>query len=393
MKSLRVLVTQGELKQTLGIVRELGKFGHVTDVLSLGRFSIHGFAVAAYSSYCNKHHKVSTYTNESVFLAELIGILKREKFDFVLPVGAPFVEWIVRNRAEIEQYAIVPFASEEKIRNFENKKFTAGLAESLKIPVPRTLYPESVNEVEALSEKLAYPVVIKANKEVGGNIVDYAANPQELILKYQQTVAMYGLHDDLPMLQEYLTGQGAGFFALYEQGKYLQGFQHLRIREYPVSGGSSTCAKSVWNLEIFEYGKRLLDAYKWDGVAMVEFKYNSRGVPCLLEVNPKFWGSYDLSSACGINFANKLILSKTFDEDIKNDSYQENVVFSWPFNGDIQHCFEKGKLFTLFREIITGKVKTNFTLNDISGSLFLLINWMYGVCYNIYLKLKRLIKL
>ena len=389
MHRARILVTQGELKQTLAIVRELGRFGHVVDVLSMGRISIHGLAVAAFSKYCNKHYKVSNYKDEHIFINEVIDILKGGNYDFILPVGAPFVEWITRNKKSIGDLAAIPFPSEEKIRNFESKKFTNEFASSLGIPVPSTIYPIKIEEVDLISKWVDYPVVIKANKEVGGNILDYAADGKELIEKYRAIVSKYDLQDDLPGVQEFLTGKGAGFFALYDNGKYIQGFQHLRIREYPLSGGASTCAKSVFDEKIKEYGKRILDAYCWDGLAMVEFKYNSKGVPHFLEVNPKFWGSYDLSSVCNVNFANKLILTKMGTVFPNDEPYDKNVNFSWPFNGDIQHCYEIGTLTALFWDVFSGRVKTNFTLSDTMGSLALLINWFYLNMFKFYARVKN----
>lgn len=388
-KGFRILVTQGELKQTLAVVRELGRNGHFVEVISLGRHSMHGIAIASFSKYCRRHHKVSTYINEKQFINEVIDIIKNEKYDFIIPIGAPFVEWLVRNKAVIEQHAIVPFPSEEKIKNLENKKFTTALAKQLCIPIPFSIYPNSIEQVMSESDIIQYPVVIKANKEVGGNIVEYAYNKNELIEKYKEVVKKYNLYDDLPVLQEYLTGRGAGFFALYVSGKFVQGFQHHRVREYPLSGGSSTCAQSVSDDLVLEYGKRILDETQWDGVAMVEFKYNAKGIPCFLEINPKFWGSYDLSVKCGVNFAHKLVLSKKGLPFNAHDSYKSNVIVSWPFNGDFQHCYESGETVKLLMSLVSGKVKSNFEWSDISGSLAIFMNWVLQLGYKFYSFIKR----
>ena len=209
----RVLVTQGEAKQTLGIVRGLGKKGHETGVISMGRHSIHGFAVASFSKYCKRHHKVTTYTNEEQFISELITILQKTEYDIVIPVGAPFVGWLTKNRDRIEVYAKIPFPDYDDITFFEDKMKTAELAKRSGVPVPQTIYPSGTDHVNQIAATLNYPLVIKANKEVGGNIVDYAADPDELVKKYSATVEKYQLQNDPPMLQEYLTGGGTGFFA------------------------------------------------------------------------------------------------------------------------------------------------------------------------------------
>ncbi len=218
----RVLLTQGELKQTLGITRELGINKHYVEVISLGRHSMHGIAVASFSKYCKRHHIVTTYLNEYEFIEELIGILQKDKYDFVIPVGAPFVEWLTRNRKRIELFAKVPFPDTEIVKSYEDKKFTASVAKELGVPIPYTIYPKSIADLKEISSSINYPVVIKANKEIGGNIVDYASNASELIAKYSIIIEKHKLESDLPMLQEYLTGYGAGFFALYKNGVCIQ---------------------------------------------------------------------------------------------------------------------------------------------------------------------------
>lgn len=388
----RILLTQGELKQTLGIVRELGKNGHTVSVLSMGKHSIHGFAIAAFSKYCKKHFKVSTYSNELIFINELLNILKSEKFDFVIPVGAPFVLWLTKHRDQIEQFAKIPFPESSLIEKYEDKQFTSTVAISLDIPVPKTIYPSSIIEAESAATTAKYPLVIKAIKEVGGNIVDYANSFDEFKTKYNFIVTKNNLQSSLPMIQEYLTGGGVGFFGLYKNGECCQSFQHRRIREFPISGGSSCCAASTYDERVEKYGKKILKDANWNGVAMVEFKYNNFNEPCLLEVNPKFWGSYDLSSACGVNFAHKLIcmyMGITFKQ---NENYNTNLVFSWPYNGDIIHCWKKGSLWNLSVKILTGKIKTNTNWSDWQASMMIRINWIFERGFLFFAAVKKLFK-
>ena len=68
---------------------------------------------------------------------------------------------------------------------------------------------------------------------------------------------------------------------------------HQRIREYPITGGSSTCAKSVYCDELKRIGLKILKELHWHGVAMVEFKKRTcNGTYVLMESNPNFSGSF-----------------------------------------------------------------------------------------------------
>jgi len=71
---------------------------------------------------------------------------------------------------------------------------------------------------------------------------------------------------------------------------------HHRLREDPPTGGQSTAARAYFSEQLKEYGLRLLQALRWHGAAMVEFKLDSRsGQFVLMEINGKFWGSLELA--------------------------------------------------------------------------------------------------
>ena len=68
---------------------------------------------------------------------------------------------------------------------------------------------------------------------------------------------------------------------------------HKRLREFPVNGGSSTCAISIFDNDLLKEGTRILDDLNWNGVAMVEFKKCSKTNKFyLIEINPKYLDAY-----------------------------------------------------------------------------------------------------
>jgi predicted ATP-grasp superfamily ATP-dependent carboligase len=71
---------------------------------------------------------------------------------------------------------------------------------------------------------------------------------------------------------------------------------------------------------------------------MVEFKKDIRdGEYKLMEINPKFWGSLDLSIACGVNFP-KLLVEMALNGDIEPVfNYSKNIFYRWPFPDDLLH--------------------------------------------------------
>jgi predicted ATP-grasp superfamily ATP-dependent carboligase len=63
------------------------------------------------------------------------------------------------------------------------------------------------------------------------------------------------------------------------------------------------CESIPLDQEIVDKSYRLLQAFDWQGPAMVEFKVDARdGQPRLMEINGRFWGSLQLALDAGMNF-------------------------------------------------------------------------------------------
>jgi predicted ATP-grasp superfamily ATP-dependent carboligase len=143
------------------------------------------------------------------------------------------------------------------------------------------------------------------------------------------------------MIQECIPREGSGYGASFlfdEQSCLKAGFVHKRLREYPVTGGASTLRVSIRHDDIYDMARTLLEKIGWFGVAMVEFKIDPRdGLPKLMEINPRFWGSLSLAIHAGVNFPlllHKMAMGERFDPVEK---YTAGIACRWLIPGDILH--------------------------------------------------------
>ncbi|PHM26221.1 ATP-grasp domain-containing protein [Xenorhabdus budapestensis] len=358
-KNLRIAVTDAEYKHSLGIVRALGKLGISPYVITFNRFSLCGM-----SKYSNNE----IILNDNYTFEELVEKLKIFKIELLILVGTNSFKKIVPRKDELKKNKIEIITVDNDIITITfDKSSTYTLAEKLLVPIPKTIYPKCFDELDILKNEINYPCVIKGLYEVGGNIVDYVYNEAELLIKYKNLCNRYNIKesDGLPMLQEYITGAGCAFFAVYDNGQCGLTFQHKRIREYPASGGASVCAESFKNDLVEKYGRILLDHLEWHGVAMVEFKLNDSGIPILMEINPKFWGSTDLALEANVNFPKALIdiyLRKKISYD---NNYKYPLKYHWPLDGDFLHAIENPKsIINVLKDSFNPKVKSNIWMSD-----------------------------
>lgn len=332
----KILLLDAANQNTLAILRHLGKKGYIIDVCGNQKASL-----ALFSKYSrNKFIINEPAKNEAGFIADIIKILSAEKYDLIMPVGFKSYRACARHQEQIKQYTNLIITTNNNIELAADKRRTNAVAETLGVPVPKTFVPLSSEEVQKL--QLSFPCVVKAPFESGKNIVEYAQNREELLSKFNAMCAKNNFKSpDLPIVQEYIVGGGYGFFAYYDNGVCKRTFTHHRIREYPVTGGASVCAESFRDPKLNEYGRKILDHLKWNGVAMVEFKKdNNDGVYKLMEINPKFWGSLELALSSGVEF-DEMLIAKASDEDVPVSDEFSDTTFQWVLNGELFHAIER----------------------------------------------------
>jgi len=302
-----------------------------------------------------------------LILDNLKNVLDNNDFDLVIPVGALSVKTVAEHKTSKKYLA--------NLQNIElclDKKRTMDLAQSLDIPTPKTIYIDSKKDIKNIN--IDFPCVIKGNSEINKiERVKYIKNKTEL----KKILNKLLKNRNIPLIiQEYIVGIGAGFFGFYQNGHLKRFYIHKRLREYPITGGPSTAAETFYHPKIFEYGKKLLDKLQWNGVAMVEFKYNKKlDKIWLIEINPKFWGSTELGLTAGINFGALIIKAfkeKNINIDISPESYKR-IKFYWPLDGDILSILKSKKYKSLF-EYFKRDYKTNLDTNGLLINLFKCLN-------------------
>ena len=358
---MKILVTDGDYKHTLGIVRSLGGQGHRVSVLVQSRQEI-----AACSKYCSAVEVVPPLTLEN-FPGVVSEVLERTQHDLLLPVGYLSTLAAARNKKHLGLLTRLEVAETAQIELAADKKRVRELALRLGIKAPVSVYPSTIEEARELSGSLKYPVILKAASEGLPKGIRVVKSKEEFTPNYESLRATWKLSpNELPMVQSFVPGYGCGFFALYQNGVCKRIFMHRRIREYPPSGGVSCCAESFYDPCLKEAGIKLLDALNWHGVAMVEFRYDpDQKEYTLLEVNPKFWGSLDLALAAGADFPRYLCEMASGENLSYGEDYTFPLRYHWPLSGEIQHLFMRPAAFgAIAADSLNPWVKSNLQVSD-----------------------------
>jgi predicted ATP-grasp superfamily ATP-dependent carboligase len=328
-----VFLTDAHWRKSLAAVRALGVNG-----IRITAGESTRLATAAFSRYC---HRTVVYPsplfNPAKFVSFLLRELSRHSYQMLLPMEDETTFLISKFHSEFSRRTYLPIPPLEKLQFANCKDKILKLAEDKGIPIPKTWYIDDITQLNDLKASLPYPVVIKPKNSAGAVGVSYPKNSDELIKQYLTVHRRF----PYPLIQERIPSHGNGYGASFLMGKsgdVKASFVHKRLREYPVTGGASTLRESVRNDDVRDMAHTLLKALDWFGVAMVEFKMDPRdGIPKLMEINPRFWGSLSLAVAAGVNFP-YLLLKMSRGENFKPvEHYQIGKKCRWLLPGDILH--------------------------------------------------------
>ncbi len=228
-----------------------------------------------------------------------VEMLQRERIDYIVPCGDPSLRLVAEHFDELSSYSRLACPNPTVIERILDKNVTLALAAQCGIPIPKQLEMASF---ERVADEFQFPIVAKPGSKMADTLFK---------VKYFETVdALRAAVDREPafldsyLVQEYCPGEGVGVEILFHGGEPRIVFQHRRLTEHPRSGGVSVVAIAESpDSKVAGMAVRLLRAIEWQGVAMVEFRFDQATERiALMEVNGRYWGSLGLCVACGVDF-------------------------------------------------------------------------------------------
>jgi predicted ATP-grasp superfamily ATP-dependent carboligase len=332
----RVLITDGNQRSTLAAVRALGSAGIETIVGDTACPTL-----ASRSRYCRSSITYpSPYADETGFVSAIRSAADRESIDLILPMTDITSAVLAEHRDCVASSARVAVVDAETFWRASDKNALHRLATRVGVPHPTVLYCDSSDDRQRALNGV-FPCVVKPARSClrtpSGWIktaVEIAHSRAQLATLLESRPALqYGF-----MIQRRIEGEGTGVFALCDRGEVRALFAHRRLREKPPWGGVSVLREAVpVDPAAAEYARALLHELRWHGVAMVEFrKEHSTGIPYLMEVNGRFWGSLQLSIDAGINFPVQLVRLWTGEAVLAENEYRVGVRSRWLL-GDVDH--------------------------------------------------------
>ena len=356
-----VAVLDGHLRHALALIRSLGRHG--VRVLAVSHLTHHPARV---SRHCWRSAVLDLAATPSDDPGAFLRLMTEHGVRAVIPAGLPGNEFLCRHRALLEPRFAATYNDLATFEILARKDRTVALARELDVPCPRSHILADGDALAAAAAGLQFPVVFKSTVDQG--TVRYARDADELNACWREfrtanpALIAGGRH---PLAQEYIEGDGHGFYGLARDGEVLVHFMHRRLHEVPPSGGPSAMAASYHDDELRELGCRFFAATRWNGPAMVEFKKSRRdGRYYLIEVNPKFWGSLELGISAGVDFPrHTLELISGQPLTARPGAYARNHVFRW-LTMDLAHSVQARRLHRYVLDFANRRIHDDWHWDD-----------------------------
>jgi predicted ATP-grasp superfamily ATP-dependent carboligase len=336
-----VLVTDGDERAALAVVRSLGRAGYAVHVCGPQRRTLSAVSRRAVGAFASP----DPLRAPAAFVRAVGQYVSTHRIDVVLPISEAALLAVLSSPEDLAG-ATVPFPPLHTFRAVTDKRALGEVARRIGLAVPpqwEVLTPADADHIDV--DALSFPVVLKPARSVGEHegvrskqTVRHARDASELRTQLAALPAAA-----FPVLvQRRLIGPGCGVFLLRWNDVTVASFSHRRIREKPPAGGVSVYAEAVApDPALVAQSERLLAALDWNGVAMVEYKMDaSTGIAYLMEVNGRFWGSLQLAIDAGVDFPALLVQCVLQHALPPTPAYRAGVRGRWWW-GEVDHVLAR----------------------------------------------------
>lgn len=334
----KVLVLNGYNRNGLAIVRSLGSKNYVCDVTTkkLG-FSFQIIACLLKSRYIRKVHFLRPYSDELTYLEALINLIRKEKYAYLVTAGTEASNFASKYKDQLSKYVLPLVEDYSKMWIVHNKAECMQWAASLGIPVPKTYYINSLEDLKKAAHAIDHPVVVKYPDSCASNgLWTFPRGGREFFDEYVRLVPEIvsgDRTDDYPIIQERIFGSLVDTTAFSVDGKTHAVLSQERLVTAWLDGGGGLVNVTNDIPAIKANSKRILQALQWTGHIEMDWICDSRtGNFLLLEINPKFWGTTQLTISSGFDYPMWLLQHAEGQAITPSGEYKTGLMYRWLFN-------------------------------------------------------------
>ena len=377
-RQFRILVLNGDSRNGLAIIRSLGSKGYRCDYTADNTSINRSLGSFFKSRYAENIHFLPQIGDETHFLSGLSDILKENDYDYIIPAGTQHTNFLSKYKDTLTEHSNPLVEDYEKIWQLHNKKECIEWFLKLGIPVPETHIIQTYKDLEYASKKIDYPVIIK-------NIDSFASQGlwtcetggEKLIRGYtmRNPKIMNGFSEsyEFPMIQRKIAGDLIDSTAFSVDGCTVGLLTQERVVTAWLDGGGGLANITNDIDEVKRHTRHIIREIKWTGpIEMDWIREKNTGRFYALEINPKFWGTTQLTISSGLDYP-AMLVGHARGERIEGPSaYTQGLMCRWvadELHAILTQSVSRKRLFSELRAFLSRfnhpNAETDIWIDDI----------------------------
>ena len=323
MKS--ALILNGFTRNSLAITRSLGKLGIMVDLFSKHEYSASEDRLNTRfrSKYVNN---IYLYRKDEK-LKRLVEVLESGNYDYMFAGGTADSIFMAQNEELLSQYCSIASESLDKVLRVHDKLNAAEELSKLGVPVPQSF---SVSNIDSLKSRLPNfdpPYILKfPDSYASKGLVVYEGSKENLHRYFSENYS----DELLPMIQQRVSGALYDTTCFSQNGRAIGVLCQKRLLTAWIDGGGGIINQTTNNEKLIRYSKTILEHFGWNGHLEMDWIYDEKDDEYyFLEMNPKYWGTTQLTIDAGFDFPAWSIDLLDGKKLVSIEKYKVGLTFRW----------------------------------------------------------------
>jgi predicted ATP-grasp superfamily ATP-dependent carboligase len=304
--SRRVLILDGMTQNGLAMSRSLGRAGHEVGIVARPNAGISGRLRRGLRSRFMRHvHELDLDEDAGSYVGALREIVIAGRYDYVMAAGTRAYNRLSQIKSELSAVTKPLVANWAMVARLHDKADFIRLAAAEGLPVPRTWVIDTRADLDRAASEIDGPVIVKLRDSFASRgLWTFAEGGAPFRTEFLRCYPDVGTGEPAPaIVQERILGKVHDVTTLWHQGLEIASLSQLRQLTDWLDGGSGIVNVTNDLPQILDPSRKLLSRLKWDGPLQLEWlEEEGTGRFLLLEANPKFWGTTQLSISAGLDY-------------------------------------------------------------------------------------------
>lgn len=262
----------------------------------------------SFSKYVRANFTYQAYQkNEEAFILDLekniIQYKPKNDIPYLLIPSHTETPLISKYKSRLEKHIIVACPDYESLNQLHPKDQFSNTVSKLGIKYPQTLLSNNLS----VDSDLKFPILVKPIDASGGRGIREVGNSSDLSKAVKDIEEEFNQNS---IIQELIKGDDYCLTVVCKEGEILASAAYTNIQRFPCKTGAGIVREAI-NPEIFlDSATKLMKAVNLTGIAEIDYLWDKKAEPYILEVNPRFGGGIFQCVESGIDFP--AILYKIF---------------------------------------------------------------------------------